>query len=62
MKYEGNIYYDLEGYFAPMRDCNLVVFCDLFTPLRPVSLFVSCQGFSKGQAESGLVPQDKEIT
>lgn len=44
-----------------MKEC-LVVFHDLFIPLCPASLFVSCSGFSQGQAESGLVFQDKELT
>lgn len=46
---------------AYVEEC-LVVFHDLFTPLCPARLFVSYSGVSQGQAESGLVFQDKELT
>lgn len=65
MKYKGGsimIWKGILNYITAYVRERCVVSRNLFTPLCPARLFVSCWGFIQGQAESGLVLQNKELT
>lgn len=67
MKYEGDIYYNLGGYFElynSLRERMSCFFAICLHLYRPAQLFFFSSELCsiQGRAESGLVLQNKELT